>query len=224
MRRRVSVCAMIAPLVRSGMSEAILEQPIAVTGVFIHLRPGLDMTDEQFFLLCQQNRDLRFERTAEGDLIVMPPTGGFTGNRNAEITRQVGNWTKADGTGAAFDSSTGFKLPNGADRSPDAAWVRRERLAALTREQKEKFLPLCPDFVIELRSPTDNLETVRAKMTEYIANGAQLGWLLDPLERKVYVYRPNTPVEIMEQPESISGAPLLAGFTLDLREIWEPNI
>jgi len=206
------------------MSEAILEKPTTTDAVILHLRPGLEMSDEQFFLLCQLNRDLRLERTAQGDLIVMPPTGWITGNRNAEITRQLANWAKTEGLGIVTDSSTGFKLPNGADRSPDAAWVRRERLAALTREQKEKFIPLCPDFVIELRSPTDNLETVRAKLAEYIANGAQLGWLLDPLERKVYVYRPNTPVEIMEQPESISGAPLLAGFTLDLREIWEPNI
>ena len=119
---------------------------------------------------------------------------------------------------------SGYKLPNGADRSPDAAWVRRERLAALTQKQKDRFLPLCPDFVIELRSPTDNLETVRAKLAEYIANGAQLGWLLDPLERKVYVYRPDAPVEILENPESVSSESLLAGFTLDLREIWEPNI
>ena len=206
------------------MSEAILEKPVAVTGVVIHLRPGLDMSDEQFFLLCQQNRDLRFERTAEGDLIVMPPTGGATGNRNAEITRQVGNWTKANGTGAAFDSSSGFKLPNGADRSPDAAWVRRERLAALTQEQKEKFLPLCPDFVIELRSPTDNLEAGQAKMEEYIANGTQLGWLINPETRRVHVYRPGAQTEIMEQPASVAGDPILPGFTLDLREIWEPNI
>lgn len=207
------------------MSEAVLEQPIsATTGFVIHLRPGLEMTDEQFFLLCQINHGLRFERTAQGDLIVMPPTGGATGNRNQEITRQLGNWTKADGVGAAFDSSTGFKLPNGADRSPDAAWVRRDRLAALTHEQKEKFLPLCPDFVIELRSPTDKLVTVQAKMDEYMANGAQLGWLLDPATRRVYVYRPGANVEVLEQVAAVAGAPELAGFTLDLREIWEPNI
>jgi Uma2 family endonuclease len=206
------------------MSEAILEKPTTTDGVVIHLRPGLNITDEQFFLICQQNRELRLERTAEGDLIVMPPTGGATGNRNAEINRQVCNWTKANGTGAAFDSSTGFKLPNGADRSPDAAWVRRERLAVLTAEQKEKFLPLCPDFVIELRSPTDNLTVVEAKMEEYIANGAQLGWLINPETRRIHVYRPGAQTEIFEQPESVSGDPLLPGFTLDLREIWEPNI
>lgn len=207
------------------MSEALLEQPTtAATGFVIHLRPGLELTDEQFSLLCQLNRDLRFERTAQGDLIAMPPTGGATGNRNAEITRQFGNWAKADGSGAAFDSSTGFKLPNGADRSPDAAWVRRERLAALTPEEKEKFLPLCPDFVIELRSPTDKLTTVQAKLDEYIANGAQLGWLLDPETRRVYVYRPGASMAVLEQVEAVSAAPELNGFTLDLREIWEPNI
>jgi Uma2 family endonuclease len=206
------------------MSEAILEKPVAVSGVVIRLRPGLNITDEQFFLLCQQNRDLRFERTAGGDVIVMPPTGGAMGNRNAEITRQLGNWTKANGTGAAFDSSTGFRLPNGADRSPDAAWVRRERLAGLTPRQKERFLPLCPDFVIELRSPTDNLEAVEVKMEEYIANGTQLGLLLDPETRRVHVYRPGAEVEVIENPESVSGDPVLPGFRLDLREIWEPNI
>jgi Uma2 family endonuclease len=206
------------------MSEAILEQPTTVEGVVIHMRPALDMTDEQFFLLCQQNRDLRIERTAQGDLIVMPPTGGATGNRNQEITRQLGNWTKENGTGAAFDSSTGFKLPNGAERAPDAAWVRRERLAALTREEKDRFLPLCPDFVLELRSPTDKLATVQGKMEEYVANGAQLGLLLDPETRRVHVYRPGAEVEVIENPESVSAEPVLPGFRLDLREIWEPNI
>src|ERR1041384_4795125 len=206
------------------MSEAILEKPIAVSGIVIHLRPGLEMTDEQFFLLCQQNGDLRFERTAEGDLIVMPPTGWTTGDRHAEITMQLRSWAKRDGRGVANDSSTGFKLPNGADRSPDGAWVRRERLAVLTQEQKQKFLPLCPDFLIELRSPTDNLAATQAKMEEYIENGAQLGWLLDPETRRVHVYRPGAPPAILERPESVSADPVLSGFTLDLREIWEPNI
>ncbi len=206
------------------MSEAILEQATAITPVVIYLPPALAMTDEQFLLLCRQNRELRIERTADGNLIVMSPTGWTTGDRNAEITMQFRLWAKRDGRGVATDSSTGFTLPNGADRSPDAAWVRRERLAALTPAQKEKFLPLCPDFVLELRSPTDNLVIVQAKMVEYIANGAQLGWLLDPETRRVYVYRPDTSVEVVEQAEAISGAPLLLGFTLDLREIWQPNI
>ena len=206
------------------MSEAILEERATGERVIIHLRPGLEMTDDQFFLLCQINRDLRFERTAEGDLIVMPPTGFETGGRNAEITMQLRMWAKEDGRGVATDSSTGFKLPNGADRSPDAAWVLRSRLAEVPAEKKKKFLPLCPDFVIELKSPTDALADLQAKMDEYIANDARLGWLINPETRRVYVYRPGQVVEVLENRESISGEPLLTGFTLDLREIWEPNI
>lgn len=207
------------------MSEALLEPPVK-TGHAITLRlpDELNFTDEKFFLLCGVNRELRLERTANGDIIVMPPTGGITGNRNQEITRQVGNWTRIDKTGAAFDSSTGFKLPNGADRSPDAAWVLLSRLAKLSPEQKKKFLPLAPDFVVELKSPTDDLEATKAKMDEYIANGVRLGLLLDPETRRVHIYRPNAEVEILENPESVSCEPVLAGFTLDLREIWEPNI
>lgn len=206
------------------MSEAILEERATGERVIIHLRPGLEMTDDQFFLLCQINRDLRFERTAEGDLIVMPPTGFETGGRNAEITMQLRMWAKEDGRGVATDSSTGFKLPNGADRSPDAAWVLRSRLAEVPAEKKKKFLPLCPDFVIELKSPTDALADLQAEMDEYIANDARLGWLINPETRRVYVYRPGQVVEVLENRESISGEPLLIGFTLDLREIWEPNI
>src|SRR5713226_7174963 len=150
------------------MSQAILEPPLtetptSVSRLTLHLRPAVELTDDQFFHLCQINRDLRLERTAEGDIIIMPPTGGETGNRNAGITAQMHNWTKADGTGAAFDSSTGFKLPNGAERSPDASWVLRTRLVELTIEQKQKFLPLAPDFVIELKSPTDAFVHVQAK-------------------------------------------------------------
>src|SRR5437016_501615 len=142
------------------MSQAILEPPLttspeSVSRWTLHMRPVVELTEEQFFQLCQINRDLRLERTAEGDIIIMPPTGFVTGGRNAEITRQFTNWAKHDGRGVAGDSSTGFQLPNGADRSPDAAWVLRSRLAELTLEQKQKFLPLAPDFVIELKSPTD---------------------------------------------------------------------
>lgn len=211
------------------MTQVIIEPPVIEppkreSSVTVHLRPAVELTDEQFFDLCQINRDLRLERTAEGDLIVMPPTGGETGNRNADITRQVGNWTKTDGRGAAFDSSTGFKLPNGAERSPDAAWVLRTRLAELTPEQKQKFLPLAPDFVIELKSPTDTLEDVQAKMDEYIENGVRLGWLINPETRQVHVYRPGKAVEVLDNPFEISGDPELSGFILDLRGIWEPNI
>jgi len=206
------------------MSQVLADPQVSLNSFTIHLKPAIELTEDQFFALCQLNRDLRLERNAEGDIIVMPPTGGETGNRNAEITGQLVIWTKQDGTGAAFDSSTGFKLPNGADRSPDAAWVQKSRLAVLTQEEKEKFLPLCPDFVIELLSPSDELEEVKAKMDEYIENGARLGWLLEPRSRRVYVYRPGESVIMIENTGQISGEPELPGFVLNLREIWEPNI
>jgi len=206
------------------MSQVLTEPQVGQTSFTLHLSPAVELSDEQFFDLCQINRDLRLERTAEGDIIVMAPTGGETGYRNADITAQLVTWTKRDGTGAAFDSSTGFKLPNGADRSPDGSWVRKSRLAALTHEQKLKFLPLCPDFVIELLSPTDALAVTQAKMTEYIENGAQLGWLIDPEMRQVHVYRPRQLAVIVENVIEIAADPELPGFVLDLREIWEPKV
>ena len=189
----------------------------------VRLRPILDMNDDEFFAFCQLNRELRLERTAEGDLVIMAPAGGETGNRNALITTLFTTWALQDGTGVSFDSSTGFILPNGATRSPDTAWVKRSRLAALTQEQKKKFLPLCPDFVIELRSASDSLKTIQEKMQEYLANGARLGWLLDPFDRRVYVYRPGVVVECLENLTSISGDPELPGFMFDLTHIWEEN-
>jgi Uma2 family endonuclease len=197
---------------------------VEIHPVVLKLTPVINLTDDQLFELCQLNGDWRIEYTAQGELIVMPPTGGETSNRNAEITFQVQSWARQDQTGVAFDSSGGFKLPNGATRSPDAAWVRRSRLTGLTKEQKQKFLPLCPDFAIELRSPTDNLRAVLDKMQEYLDNGAQLGWLLDPLTRRVHVYRPQRPPEILEAPSTVSADPLLPGFVLDLRKIWEPDL
>jgi Uma2 family endonuclease len=197
---------------------------VEILPVVLKLKPAINLTDDQLFELCQLNRDWRIEYTAQGELIVMPPAGGETSNRNAELTFQVQAWTRRDQTGVAFDSSGGFKLPNGATRSPDAAWVRRSRLAGLTREQKQKFLPLCPDFAIELRSPTDNLQAALDKMQEYLDNGAQLGWFLDPLTRRVHVYRPQRPPEILEAPGTVSADPLLPGFVLDLRKIWEPDL
>jgi Uma2 family endonuclease len=150
----------------------------------------------------------------------MPPTGGGAGRRNFEINGQFAAWVSQDGTGVGYDSSTGFRLPNSAVRSPDSAWVLKERLAQVPPDQQERFLPLCPDFVLELWSPTDRLRTVQAKMAEYVANGARLGWLLYPPERRVYVYRPNAPVEQLDNPDKLSGDPVLPGFTLDLRTIW----
>jgi Uma2 family endonuclease len=197
---------------------------VEIHPVVLKLTPAINLTDDQLFELCQLNRDWRIEYTAQGELIVMPPTGWESGSQNAEITFQLRWWARGDQTGVASDSSTGFKLPNGATRSPDAAWVRRTRLAGLTREQKQKFLPLCPDFVIELRSQTDNLQAVLAKMQEYLDNGVQLGWLVDPLTRRVHVYLPQRPPEILEAPSTVSADPLLPGFVLDLQQIWEPDL
>lgn len=203
-------------------TKAKTEVRTEIPPVVLRMRPALGMNDDELLLFCGQNKDLRIERTAEGDLEIMPPTGWETGNRNARIVAQLGSWTEQDGTGAATDSSGGYRLPNSAVRAPDAAWVRRERLTNLTAEQKQKFLPLCPDFVIELRSPTDSLSLVEAKMREYMENGARLGWLVDPEEHKVHVYRPEETVRTLENPAEISGDPVLPGFILDLRKIWEP--
>jgi len=179
----------------------------------------LDLTDEQFWQLCQNNRDLRFERAATGELMIMPPTGSETGRRNVKLTTQLEIWNSQTNLGVVFDSSTGFKLPNGANRSPDAAWVAKERWEALTAEQQEKFAPICPDFVVELRSPSDNLENLQKKMREYIANGARLGWLLNRQNREVEIYRPNQEVEIKRSPTTLSGENVLPGFILSLEEI-----
>jgi Uma2 family endonuclease len=190
----------------------------------IYLPPTLelkiDLTDEQFLQLCQNNRELKFERTQSGELIIMPPTGGTTSDRNSDLNFQVRTWNRQYNLGKVFDSSGGFKLPNGADRSPDASWVRIERWEALTSEEKDKFLPLCPDFVIELRSPSDSLQTLRSKMQEYIDNGARLGWLIDPKRRVIEIYRPDREVEILTSPNTVSGEDVLPGFVLDLTPIW----
>lgn len=179
----------------------------------------IELTDEQFWQLCQNNRDLRFERNASGDLIIMPPTGSETGNRNIDLSYQLQAWSRQNNLGLAFDSSTGFKLPNGANRSPDAAWVKKERWDALTEEEKEKFAPLCPDFVVELRSKTDSLEKLQTKMQEYIDNGAKLGFLLDRQNQRVEIYRLHQTVEILDSHQFLSGEDILPGFVLDLQNI-----
>lgn len=190
----------------------------------LHMRPALEWDGDQFFAFCRQNSDWRVEQTAQGDMIIMPPTGFETGSRNNEISRQLGNWAARDGTGVAVDSSTGFVLPNGAKRSPDASWVLRPRLVALTPEQKRKFLPLCPDFVVELRSPSDGLAPIRDKMREYMDNGARLGWLIDTRERQVHVYRAEGDVVVLEEPGNCFADPQLPGFVLDLTPIWNPDL
>jgi len=190
-----------------------------MTALSVNLSPAIDLTDEQFYQLCQANQDLRFERAATGELIIMPPTGGETGKSNAGITAQLWLWNQQTKLGEVFDSSTGFKLPNGAHRSPDAAWIRKQRWNSLTPDQKERFIPLCPDFVVELLSPSDNLKTVQAKMQEYCENGAHLGWLIDRQSQQVKVYRPGEAVEILESPAILFGEAILPGFELDLRTI-----
>ena len=196
--------------------------PFGCTPTELRFEPAIALTEEQFAAFCAQNRDMRIELTAEGVLEIMPPAFGISGNKNGQITLQLGNWSNQDDTGVFFDSSAGFRLPNRAIRSPDASWVLRSRLAALSDEDKNRFIPLCPDFVVELRSTTDRLSVVQAKMAEYIANGARLGWLIDPINRRVYVYRPNAPVEVLDAPDMLSAEPELAGFALNLTPIWEP--
>lgn len=186
----------------------------------MRIRPASRLDDGELFELCRLNRDLRIERTAEGELVIMSPTGGATGNRNFRLTVAFGIWVEKDGTGVGFDSSTGFVLPNGAERAPDVAWVRNSRWDALTAEQREKFVPLCPDFVVEIRSPSDSLDDLKSKLEEYLANGTSLGWLIDPYGRTVHVYRAGLPVELLEKPRHVSGDPVLPGFTLDVTALW----
>jgi Uma2 family endonuclease len=188
----------------------------------VKLEPVIKMTDEEFYQFCQLNPDLRLERTAKGEVIIMPPAGGTTGYRNAELTIAFGQWSKQNGEGVIFDSSTGFNLPKGGTRAPVVAWVRHEQLAPLTSEEKQGFLPLCPDFVLELRSPSDRVADLQKKMKEYIANGARLGWLLVPETRSVYVYRPGRAPDHMQDITTLSGEPELPGFVLDLTPIWQP--
>ena len=180
----------------------------------------LTLSDEQFYQLCQNNRDLRFERTCRGDLVIMPPTGGETGNRNLEIAYQLQAWSRSNKLGIAFDSSTGFKLPNSSDKSPDAAWIPLEKWNSLTLKQQQSFLPLCPDFVIELRSKSDDLKSLQEKMEEYLENGNQLGWLINRQDRQVEIYRQGRAVEVLSNPMMLSGEDILPSFVLDLVTIW----
>ena len=188
--------------------------------VTLNLHPVVELTDNQFYELCQANRDLRLERTATGEIIIMPPAGGEIGHRNIEISFQVQAWSRQNNLGIAFDSSTGFKLPNGAERAPDASWIKCDRWNSLNSEQKRKFPPLCPDFVIELRSETDSIKTLQLKMQEYIDNGAKLGWLIDPKTQKVEIYRLEKQVEILQNHATLSGEDVLPGFVLNLSPIF----
>jgi Uma2 family endonuclease len=178
------------------------------------------VTPEQFEQLCAEYTDLRLELTSTGELIVMPGPGLKTGRRNSNLTRQLDVWTENDSSGVCFDSSAIFALPNGARRSPDASWLRREKWDRLSERQQESFAPICPDFVVELRSPSDRLPVLLDKMSEYIANGASLGWLIDPFKRQVYVFEPNQEVVILDNPDTVSGEPVLPGFKLNLSSVW----
>ena len=186
----------------------------------LQMSPAIDMTDEQFFAFCQQNRDYRIERNATGEITIMPPTGSETGNRNFDLIVQLGIWTRQNGTGIGFDSSAGFTLPNGAMKSSDAACIKLEKWHSLTPEQQQKFAPICPDFIIELRSPSDNLQPLKDQLQEYIDNGVSLGWLIDRKNRKVYIYRPNSEVECLDNPATLSGESILPEFVLQLSTIW----
>ncbi len=180
----------------------------------------IDLSDEQFFQLCRKNSDLRFERNVQGDVTIMAPAGSETSARNSDINADLVFWNRRTKLGIVFDSSGGFKLSNGSDRSPDASWVLTERWEALTSEQRSRFAPICPDFVMELMSPSDNLKVTQAKLQEYQDNGARLGWLINRKDREVEVYRIGKTKKVLQNPSSLSGEDVLPEFILSLVEIW----
>ncbi|MBE9115183.1 Uma2 family endonuclease [Lusitaniella coriacea LEGE 07157] len=203
-----------------NLPESSEQQHNTTFTLYLPRNVTLAVTQEQFETLAQVNRDLRLERNTQGELIVNPPTGSETGHRNVKIAYQVVKWVEEGGGGVPFDSSTGFILPNGATRSPDVAWIAQDRWDKLTPEEREGFAPLCPDFVVELRSKSDAMEPLRRKMREYIANGTRLGWLLDRKNRRVEVYPQGRAVEVLENPKTLSGEDILPGFVLQLKGIW----
>jgi len=188
--------------------------------ITIDFNSVVKLTDDQFYQLCRNNPDVKFERNAKGEIIIMPPTGGETGNQNSEINADFVIWNRQTNLGKVFDSSTCFKLPNGADRSPDVSWIKQERWDTLTPQQKEKFPPIAPDFVLELMSPTDNLKETQSKMQEYMDNGVKLGWLINRKTRRVEIYRQGQEVEVLPSPTELSGEEVLPGFFLNLQTVW----
>jgi Uma2 family endonuclease len=188
--------------------------------ITLNLKPVIELSDEQFYQLCQKNPDIKFERNAKGELLIMSPTGGETGNHNSEINADFVIWNRQTKLGKVFDSSTGFKLPNGADRSPDVAWIKQERWDALTPEQKEKFPPIAPDFVLEFMSASDDLRKTQEKMQEYMENQVKLGWLIDRKTYRVEIYRLGKEVEVLESPTKLSGEDVLPGFILNLQTVF----
>ncbi len=196
------------------------EAPYYLPPIIFGRKLKLDIDSKEFYRFCRMNPGWRVERTAQGDVLFMAPTGGFTGHGNSRLITDFTVWSDQDGTGLTFDSDTGFRLPNNAVRSPDVSWVLKTRLATLTREQLKRFPPLCPNFVLELRSPSDALSALKKKMVEYQDNGARLGWLINPPAKEVFVYRPERKVDRLRDPASLSGEDVLPGFTLELDRLW----
>lgn len=194
--------------------------PESESPVKLVLDPEHRLTDDQYFAFCMANSNLRIERTAQGEIVIVPPAGGESDNRSLEVSGQLRDWARKDGRGTAFGSSVEFILSSGAALSPDAAWVSREKIDRLTKEERRKFLRLVPDFVAEVMSPSDRLPTAQAKMEEWIANGVPLGWLIDGDEQTVYVYRMGKPMEKLTGPTSLPGDGPVEGFVLDLTAIW----
>jgi Uma2 family endonuclease len=191
-----------------------------MTFMTVNFNSIINLTEEQFYQLCINNPDTKFERNADGEIIIMSPTGGETGKRNTDLVGQFWLWNRQTKLGEVFDSSTGYTLPNGANRSPDVSWIKTERWHELTREQKQKFIPITPDFVVELMSPSDILKQTQAKMKEYQDNGVKLGWLINPETRQVEIYRQKQDVDLLDSPNVLSGEDILPGFVLDLTNIW----
>jgi Uma2 family endonuclease len=208
------------PLIESPVNKSVTEE--GVDPFVLRFKPIIEkMSDREFFEFCALNEGLNFEVTSDGDLEIMLPTGPESGHRIAWLIRTLGNWAEEDGTGIYFDSSTMIKLPNGAKRSPDFFWVKLERWEAVPKDDRKKIPLLCPDFVVELRSWSDRLKRLKQKMQEYIDNGAQLGWLIDPQKKMAYIYRPGAPVEELEEPETLDGEPLMRGLALPMAKFWQ---
>lgn len=191
-----------------------------MTAITVNFKSIIDISDEQFYQLCTQNPDTKFERNVDGEIVIMSPTGGETGKRNAKLITRFTIWNEQTGLGEVFDSSTGYRLPSKANRSPDVSWIQQERWNSLTPEQKRKFIPLAPDFVLELMSPSDYLADVQSRMQEYLDNGVQLGWLINPEVKQVEIYRLGQDVELLDSPQLLSGEDILPGFVLDLTNIF----
>ncbi len=201
--------------------NSMTHQNSPLNSLVLHWPPSIHLMNDQFFDFCQVNKELRIELTAQGDCEIMAPRGGSTSWRNSRLITQLSVWADLEGSGVVFDSSGGFVLPNGAIRSPDVSWVERSRLLTLTEIQKQRFLPLCPDFVIELRSPSDSMKNLQDKMQEYSENGASLGWLIDPEAQQVLVFQPKTAILRLDKPQFLLADNLLTGFSLDMQKLWD---